>query len=169
MSQRSWDYQVSGNAVPPPSARVHWAASTATPTSTPSRRTRQHRGLTNFTHYNAFERTEGDDVERYEIGDAVVMAADTPVTQRELRGRPPRSGYGRDDARNRIEDALPNDLIIGIIVDIFLDEKRELNVRVHWLIRPCHLVAGWREGDMEDAGYSFHNVRSCLGAFQASR
>lgn len=137
------------------------------PNTTPSSaRSSRSKGFVNKKNFRAFQK-EGN---TFRIGDAVLVSPKLPLVQRWLNEqknhrdapghqRIRRSGQsGSPNKRRRlveeeddasaveVEDGLGKGVRVGIITQLFEDERGEMKAKLHWLVRPRILEAlypGW--------------------------
>lgn len=142
--------------------------------STPLRSSRA-KGLVNLSHYESIERTvtETDGTttsEEFSIGDAVFL---DPQAAKRVGHQPlligfksakspsKKSAKGKsksNDAREAIDDGLNENAMIGLIIDIFENEREQPMIKVHWLYRPKLALATWVEGALEKLNTTIDNV-----------
>lgn len=138
-----------------------------TPTKNKGRSSRS-KGLTNLTHYYSCKRVNNDDEleETFTIGDAVVIseqaAKDGRIVSQYLvtskynstspskRTSPSKKRKRDDDVRHGLEDDLDHNQVVGLIIDIYTNEREQLRVKLHWLFRPKVALMLWDQGTFED-------------------
>lgn len=142
----------------------------STSTSTPNRSSRARGLLKNLSHYFTIERTTEDaHTEQFSVGDAVfidpkagkrVVGPQAVLIPTKALQSPTKKGKGKQkpDAREEIDDGLEENAMIGLIVDIFEDERERPMIKVHWLYRPTLALATWKEGALEQLDVKIDSV-----------
>lgn len=134
--------------------------------STPNRSSRAKGLHKNLSHYYTIEREDG---QQFSIGDAVfvepkaakrVVGPQAVLIPMKALQSPTKKGKGKRtaDARDELDDGLAEDAVIGLIVDIFEDERERPMIRLHWLYRPKLALATWKEGALEQLDVKIDSV-----------
>ena len=154
--------------------------------TTPSRSSRA-KGNTNLQHYRGVQqrvqnaRTGKVVCNQFHLGDGIIFSPSlhssgyvhnallletrsTPLPKKKKAAK----GKKNDQRAGLNADGLEFGSMVGVIIDLYADEKNDMLVKVHWLYRPKVAMSGWTEGAFEGLEVELDKVRwtSLSGARQ---
>ncbi|MBW0499142.1 hypothetical protein O181_038857 [Austropuccinia psidii MF-1] len=117
---------------------------------TPSGRSSRSQGLVNLTPKKSFIRKDGTGakIETFTIGDQVLINPSASTSSYPWLHEKRRGGRAaQDDDTWEHVDGLEENEKVGLITEMFQDEKGDKNVKLRWFARPIML---WRDGGPPD-------------------